>query len=87
VFWVHEEKNHSHYYVSHIQSWGTRPGIHGEGYERVFADECELIATINQFLPFGSDVRDVFSYVESSEGFFYVLNLNLSEAAQLGWPS
>jgi len=81
-----DEEKHALHYVLRIQSWGTRPGIHAEWYERRFADEWELIVTINRFLPEGSDVRDVFTHIESPEGFFYVLNLNRAEAAQLGWP-
>jgi hypothetical protein len=84
LFTARDDDNQLRHYVLRMRSWGTRPGINAESYERIFPDECELIETINRFLPEGSDVRDVFSHVESPEGFFYVLNLNRVEAAQLG---
>ena len=72
-------------YISRICPWTARSGIHAETHERTFADECELIATINPLLPPGSDVRDVFEHIESPNGFFYLLHLNNEEAGKLGW--
>lgn len=71
-------------YVLRIRPWA--PGsIQAEMRERTFADECELIATINPLLPSGSDVRDVFGHIEGPNGFYYLLNLSNEEAGQLGW--
>jgi hypothetical protein len=59
--------------------------LQAEVHERIFADEYALIATINPLLPSGSDVRDVFSHIESPDGFYYILELRGEEAQQLGW--
>jgi hypothetical protein len=72
-------------YIARIRPWSARSSSHTETQERVFADECELIESINPLLPQGSDVRDVFEHVESSKGFFYILHLSNEEAARLGW--
>ena len=66
-------------------SLGGAQRLHAEPRERAFADECELIATINPLLPPGSDIRDVFDHIESPNGFYYLLHLRSEEAAQLGW--
>jgi hypothetical protein len=71
-------------YIARIHPWAART-VNAETRERAFADECELIATINPLLPRGSDVRDVFDHIESPKGFFYLLHLNSDEASQLGW--
>lgn len=72
-------------YIARIRPLAARAVTQVETHERVFTDECALIATINPLLPAGSDVRDVFSHVESSDGFFYILCLSGDEARQLGW--
>jgi hypothetical protein len=72
-------------YIARIHPWAARSGVHAETRERVFADECEFIATINPLLPRGSDIRDVFDHIESPNGFFYLLHLSSEEAGQLGW--
>ncbi len=72
-------------YIARIRPWAARYGVHAETRERAFADECELIATINPLLPTGSDVRDVFVHIESPKGFYYILNLTNREATLLGW--
>lgn len=72
-------------YIARICPWAARSGIHSKTRERAFADECELIATINPLLPSGSDVRDVFVHIESPKGFYYILNLSDKEASLLGW--
>jgi hypothetical protein len=72
-------------YIARIRPWSARSGSHAETRERVFADDCELIATINRLLPRGSDIRDVFEHIESPNGFFYLLHLSSEEAKQLGW--
>lgn len=73
-------------YTARIRPWAARAVIQAEVQERVFADDCALIATINPLLPSGSDVRDVFSHIESPDGFFYMLRLSGEEARRLGWP-
>jgi hypothetical protein len=73
------------YYIARIRALAARAVTQVEAHERVFTDECALIATINPLLPSGSDVRDVFSHVESPDGFFYILCLSGDEARQLGW--
>jgi hypothetical protein len=73
------------HYIARIRPWTARTQVRYEMRKRVFADECELIATINPLLPPGSDVRDVFEHIENPNGFFYLLRLNGEEAAQLGW--
>ena len=72
-------------YVARIRPWTARHGKQHQACERAFADDCELIATINPLLPPGSDVRDIFDHIESASGFFYVLQLTTSEARQVGW--
>ena len=72
-------------YVVRIRPWAARSASTHAHQERIFEDECELIATINPLLPDGSDVRDVFEHIESPSGFFYLLRLSHEEAEQLGW--
>ena len=72
-------------YIARIRPLAARAVTQAEVHERIFADECDLIATVNPLLPSGSDVRDVFSHVESPDGFFYILCLSAEEAARLGW--
>lgn len=71
--------------MARISPWAGRRNSRTGIIERVFADECELIEAINPLLPHGSDVRDIFEHIESSNGFFYLLRLSSEEAAQLGW--
>lgn len=71
-------------YSVHIRISNTR-ATRAKTYLRVFSDECELIATINPLLPDGSDIRNIFSHIESPDGFFYLLHLSVDEAEQLGW--
>lgn len=72
-------------YVLRIRPWMPRGSCRVQVRKRLFEDECELIQTINPLLPCGSDVRHVFSYVESPEGFLYLLHLNSQQASSLGW--
>ncbi len=72
-------------YVVRIRPWAARGSAHTQVHERAFADECELIETINPLLPRGSDVRDVLSHIEAPDGFLYLLQLSSDEAAHLGW--
>ena len=72
-------------YIARIRPWAARGGLLVELRERAFAEECELIATINPLLPPGSDIRDVFDHIESPNGFYYLLRLSSEEAKQLGW--
>lgn len=72
-------------YIARISPWAARSGFRSETCERAFADECDLIATVNPLLPRGSDVRDVFEHIESQNGFYYLLQLSGAEAARLGW--
>jgi hypothetical protein len=78
------ESNTNCGYTARIRIWTPR-SIRAATYERAFGDECELIEAINPLLPHGSDVRNVFSHIESPEGFFYLLHLRCKEAEQLGW--
>ena len=71
-------------YLARIRPWAAR-SIDARTCERAFADDCELIATINPFLSPGSDVRDVFGHIESPTGFYYLLHLTIEEAIRLGW--
>jgi hypothetical protein len=72
-------------YIVRIQLWSARSGARTEIHERTFADECELIETINPLLPAGSDIRDVIGHIEGSDGFFYLLHLSSEQAVHLGW--
>jgi hypothetical protein len=83
---AHEETYKPCRHISRIRPWAARTVIQAEARERVFDDECVLIETINPLLPSGSDIRDVFSHIESPDGFFYVLCLSGEEARRLGWP-
>ena len=81
---VIEGQSESFRYIARIRPWAARR-VNTEARERAFADECELIATINPLLPSGSDIRDVFDHIESPNGFFYLLRLSSEEAGKLGW--
>lgn len=85
LFCVHDESNNACRYVARIQIWAARISAGAETRERVFNDEYELIQVINPLLPRGSDVRDVLGHIEGPEGFIYLLNLGIEEAACLGW--
>jgi hypothetical protein len=82
-----EEGSNACRYIARIQPWAARNSFRPEARKRSFADECELIETINPLLPPGSDVRDVLSHIEGPDGFLYLLHLNLEEAGRLGWQS
>ena len=73
-------------YRARISPSSARSGSNPRYGERWFQDDCELIAAINPVLPSGSDVRDVFSLIETPNGFFYLLWLTDDQALQLGWP-
>ena len=85
LFCAHDERDNGCRYMACIQLWSARTIARTESRERVFNNESELIETVNPMLPRGSDVRDVLSHIESSEGFFYLLRLDPKEAALLGW--
>jgi hypothetical protein len=82
---VREDGEKLNRYIVRIRPWAARSVIQVEVHERIFPDDCALIATVNPVLPAGSDVRDVFSHIESSDGFFYILCLSPEEARRLGW--
>jgi hypothetical protein len=84
LFCVVEREDEGCRYIAQIRPWTAR-SVHAETCQRSFADDNELIATINPLLPHGSDVRDVFEHIESPNGFFYLLHLSSEEAGQLGW--
>jgi len=85
LYCVHDEGSRACSYAVHIQLWTTRSSVHAKTHERVFTDEYELIETINPMLPCGSDVRNVISHIETSDGFLYLLYLSSEEAGNLGW--
>lgn len=87
LYCSHDKVTKGRRFIARIQPWTARNSSQAETYERSFADECELIDTINPLLPPGSDVRDVLSHIESPDGFLYLLHLNLEEAGRLGWQS
>lgn len=72
-------------YVLRIQPWKPRSSRSAPAQERLFDDEFELIQAINPMLPSGADVRHVLSYIESPDGFLYLLHLNSEQASTLGW--
>ena len=72
-------------FITRVHPWTSRAGQYPEIRERVFADECDFIETVNSVLPHGSDVRNIFSHIESPEGFYYLLQLGEAEARLLGW--
>lgn len=72
-------------YTARVRLWSARPNPRAKTTEHNFADECELIEALNPLLPKGSDVRDVLGYVESPEGFLYLLQLTQAQVASLGW--
>jgi len=82
---VHDESGRACRYVARIQLWTTRSSVHTKTQERVFADEYELIETINPLLPQGSDVRNIISHIENPDGFLYLLYLSSEGASCLGW--
>ena len=82
---VQEETTGICRYLLRIQPWHRRSVRRIQPQERLFEDEYELIETLNPLLPEGSDVRNVLSYIESPEGFLYLLNLNPEQARTLGW--
>ena len=82
---VSEDATGQCHYIVRIRPLAARAVTQVDAHERMFTDECALIAAINPLLPSGSDVRDVFSHVESPDGFFYILCLSGDEARQLGW--
>lgn len=84
LFCAYGESSVSCRYTARIRVWTSR-SIRARTYERAFSDECELIETVNPLLPNGSDVRNIFSHIESPDGFFYLLLLSFEEAEQLGW--
>jgi hypothetical protein len=71
------------HYIARIQSWAARMNRDAEVHQRVFNDECEFIETINSLLPHGSDVRNIFSLIESPDGFIYLLQLTDDQASTL----
>lgn len=79
------ESRASHKYVARIELWTSRRTEPKERHERLFADECAMIQTVNPLLPSGSDVRDVLGHIECNDGFFYLLHLTSEEAGSLGW--
>lgn len=79
-----DAKGRAAQFITRIHPWTGRSG-HPETGERVFADECDFIETVNSVLPPGSDVRNIFSHIESPEGFYYLLRLGEEEARRLGW--
>jgi hypothetical protein len=82
---VHDEGSSACRYAARIQLWTTRSSAQVKTQQRVFADEYELIETINPLLPHGSDVRNIISHIESPDGFLYLLYLSSEEAGSLGW--
>lgn len=72
-------------YVLRIRPWTPGSSRRAQPQERLFADEWELIQAVNPVLPLGSDVRHVLSYIESAEGFLYLLYLTSEQASTLGW--
>jgi hypothetical protein len=73
------------HFVARIRPWSTRCNHIVEAQEREFRDAEHLVRTINPLLPAGSDVRDVMGHIAGTDGFFYLLQLSLAEAEQLGW--
>lgn len=75
----------SQQYVVCIEPWaGPSKGCSKQSVRQI-RDECALVEVMNPLLPCGSDVRDVLSHIESSGGFFYLLQLTAEEAQRLGW--
>lgn len=83
---VPEETTGNFRYLMRIRPWTPRSNArHLLPQERLFEDEYELMRAVNPLLPGGSDVRNVLSYIESPEGFLYLLHLNPEQAQTLGW--
>ena len=80
-----DEESLPYRYTANIQLWTTRNSAQAKTQGRTFVDEHELIKAINALLPHGSDVRDVLSHIESSDGFLYLLYLSVDEASNMGW--
>jgi hypothetical protein len=85
LFCTHDEGSLTCRYIANIRLWTVRSSAHAKSQEYAFLDEYELIEIINPLLPHGSDVRDVLSHIESSDGFLYLLYLSSEEADRLGW--
>lgn len=85
LFCVLESEGGPCRYVAQIRPWTGRNTDVADTQERVFADDSELIATVNPLLPPGSDVRDIFGLIETPNGFYYLLRLSNDEAGRLGW--
>lgn len=85
LFCTPGENPGEHRYVVRIRPWTSRRGRSAPPQDRLFESEWELIQAVNPLLPRGSDVRHVLSYVESAEGFLYLLHLNAEQASALGW--
>lgn len=85
LFGMQDEKTGLTRFTSQIRLWSFHANPNAIVKEHHFADECELIETVNPLLSQGSDVRDVLGHIESSDGFIYLLNLSPSQAATLGW--
>jgi hypothetical protein len=80
-----DECNGAYSYIARIQPWTARISHNAKVQQRVFTDECEFIETVNSLLPDGSDVRNIFSHIESLDGFHYLLFLTPRQAECLGW--
>lgn len=85
LFHALETSDSTRHYVARIQPWTSCGRTQPERHERFFADEYALVEAVNPLLPCGSDVRDVLGYIESDDGFFYLLHLTSEEARSLGW--
>lgn len=82
---THDQDSLACQYVANVQLWTVRNSGHAKTETYTFADEYQLIETMNALLPQGSDVRDVLSHIETPEGFIYLLYLSSAEAGSLGW--
>lgn len=82
---LHDQESLTCRYVATIRLWTVPDTGRTKTQRYTFADEYELIETINALLPHGSDVRDVLGHIESPDGFIYLLYLSSEEAGNLGW--
>jgi len=82
---MHDQGGLACRYIANIRPWTVRNTGHAKTQKYTFADEYELVETINALLPHGSDVRNVLSHIESPEGFIYLLYLSSEQASNLGW--
>lgn len=81
-----EENTGNCRYLLRIQPWTPRNSARRPpARERFFDDELALAEAVNPLLSGGSDVRNVLSFIESAEGFLYLLHLNPEQAKTLGW--